>query len=76
MGTGWWCSDMVCSCPLDALTLGFPGWYRPRSAATSVFPSATLTDLKQFEMAATCAGLGDSQVKPSCEYRLAGLVLT
>ena len=28
---GWWCSDMVCSCPLGALALGFPGQYRPRS---------------------------------------------
>ena len=27
--------------------------------------------IKQSEMAATCAGLGDSQVKPSCESRLA-----
>ena len=62
---------MVCSYLLGVIVLGFPGWCRPRSAATSVFPSATLTDLKQFEMAATCAGLGDSQAKPSCEHRLA-----
>ena len=27
--------------------------------------------IKQSEMAATCDGLGDSQVKPSCESRLA-----
>ena len=26
--------------------------------------------IKQSEMAATCAGLGDSQVKPTCESRL------
>ena len=26
--------------------------------------------IKPSEMAATCAGLGDSQVKPSCESRL------
>ena len=26
---------------------------------------------KEFEMAATCAGLGDSQGKPSCDSRLA-----
>ena len=27
--------------------------------------------IKQSEMAAICAGLGDSQAKPSCESRLA-----
>ena len=27
--------------------------------------------IKQSEMAATCAGLGDSQTKPRCECRLA-----
>ena len=27
--------------------------------------------IKQSEMAATCAGLGDTQAKPSCESRLA-----
>ena len=30
-------------------------------------PASTVN---QSEMAATCAGLGDSQVKPSCESRL------
>ena len=60
---------MVCSCPLSVLALGFPGWCRPRSAPTCVLPRAALPE--QSEMAATCAGLGDSQVKPSCETNLA-----
>ena len=35
------------------------------------FARGTLPELKQSEMAATFAGLGDSQVKPSGESRLA-----
>ena len=37
---------MVCSCVLDALVLGFPRWYRPRSAPTCVLPWATLPKLQ------------------------------
>ena len=44
-GAGWWCSDLVCSCPLVVLALGFPGWCRPRSAPTCVSPGATLPEL-------------------------------
>ena len=36
-----------------------------------VLPGATLHELKQSEMVGTCAGLGDSQAKPSCESGLA-----
>ena len=35
------------------------------------FARGTLPELKQSEMAATFAGLGDSQAKPHCESRLA-----
>ena len=71
-GAVWWNPYMVYSCPLGVLALGFPGWCKPRSAPTCVFPPGhPAWAIKQFEMAATCAGLGDSQVKPSCESRLA-----
>ena len=63
---------MVHSCPLGVQALGFPEWYRPKSAPTCVFVQVHLAwAIKQSEMAVTCAGLGDSQVKPSCESRLA-----
>ena len=29
-----WCSDMVYNFLLDVQALGFPGWYRPRSASS------------------------------------------
>ena len=37
---------MVCSCPLGALALGFPGRYRPRSASTCFLPRATLPEVQ------------------------------
>ena len=45
-GAGWWCSDMVGSCPLGVLALGFLEWCRPRSAPTCVLPAATLPELQ------------------------------
>ena len=41
------------------------------SSPTPVFcPGPPCLSLKQYEMVATCAGLGDSQLKPSYESRL------
>ena len=37
---------MVCSCPLGAQALGFPGWSRPKSAPTYILPRSTLPDLQ------------------------------
>ena len=45
LGSGWWCSDMVCSFPLSAQALGFPEWCRPRLAPTCVLSGATLSEL-------------------------------
>ena len=61
---------MVCSCPLVVLALQFPGWCMPRSASIRVIAQPAWA-IKQSEMAATCAGFGDSQGMPSCESRLA-----
>ena len=59
---------MVCSCPLGVQALGFPSCCRSGSAITCVLPGATQHDLQSnLQMAATCAGLGVSQVKPSYE---------
>ena len=76
-GTGWWYSDMVCSCLLSVQALGFPAWCRPRSTATSVCSpqSHPASAIEQSEMAVPCAGLGDSQAKPSCELGWLLLVL-
>ena len=41
----WWCSNVVYSCPLGVLALGFPEWCRPRSAPTCILSSATLPEL-------------------------------
>ena len=39
--------EVLCrSCPLGALALGFPGWCRPRSASTCVFPGVTSLSCK------------------------------
>ena len=62
---------MVCNCPLGALDLGFPRCCRSISAPTCVLPKPSFLSIKQCEMAATCAGLRDFQVKPSYETRLA-----
>ena len=45
-GAEWWCSDMICSCPLGALAMGFPRWYMPRSGPTCVLPRATLPEVQ------------------------------
>ena len=66
---------MVCSCPLGAKALGFPGWYRPSSTPTCVLPGATLYELQSnLQMASTCARLGDSQVKPNSESSLVAAI--
>ena len=63
---------MVCNCTLGVQALGFPGWCRLRSAPTCVLPGATLHKLQSnLQMAATCAGLGDTQAMPICACRLA-----
>ena len=44
----------------------------PRSAAACVLSGVTQHKLQSdLQMAATCAGLGSIQVRPSCEPRLA-----
>ena len=68
---GWWRFNVVWSCPPDALALEPPRRYRPRSTATYVLLEATWCELQSdLQMAATCAGLGGAQVKPSCKPRL------
>ena len=63
---------MVCNCPLDGHTLGLP-----RMIQAKVSPNLSFSQghcawaIKQSEMAATCAGFGDSQAKPSGKFSLA-----
>ena len=61
---------MVCSCPLGALALGFPGGAGQGLSPPVFCWGHSAWGIKQPEMAATCARLGDSQAKPSCESRL------
>ena len=39
-------------------------------------PGYSDLSIKQSEVVATCAGLGDSQVKPNCESRLGAISAT
>ena len=70
-GAEWCCFDRVWSCPLCA----GPGVSQVVRAKVSPHlcwaQSHPVWAVEQSEMAATGAGLGDSQVKPSCESRLA-----
>ena len=45
-GARWWCSDVVCGCPLDLLALGFTGWCRLKSAPTCVLPGVLYLSYK------------------------------
>ena len=63
---------MVCSFPLGMQAWGFTEQCRSGSATTYVLPGACQHELlSNLKMAATCAGLGSSKVKPNCEQRLA-----
>ena len=63
---------VVCSCPLGVQVQGFPqvvqAKVNPHLCSAQGPPC---TAIKQSEMAATCAGLGDSQGMPKCESRQA-----
>ena len=61
---------MVHAFPLHVLALGFPGGAGQDQHRPVFFLGPPCLNLKHSEMAATCARLGDSQVKPSCESRL------
>ena len=50
---------------------GFPGGAGQGKSLPVVFPGPHCWAIKQSEVAATCAGLGDSQMRPSCECDLA-----
>ena len=69
-GAWWSCSIVVCSCPLGKLALGFPGWCRPTLTPACVFLGHLDWVIKQSEMVATCAGLGDSWEKLRYKSRL------
>ena len=57
-GAGWRCSEVVYSCPLGVQAIGFPSWYRPRTATTCILSRDTLHELQNnLQMAVTCAGL-------------------
>ena len=45
-GAGWWCSNVVCSCPLGTQPLGFPWWCRQRSAPTCVLSRAIVPKIQ------------------------------
>ena len=76
--TEWWCSDVIYSCPLGVLALGFARWCRLRSAPNCVLPQDHHARIIKQSESSTWAGLGDFLVKPNCESRLLvlGLGLT
>ena len=66
---------MVCSCPLDAQVSGVSQVVQakvsPHLCFAQIHPARAV---EQSEMAANCAGLGDSQAKITCESRLAAAI--
>ena len=62
---------MVCSCPVHVQDLGPHERSRARSATACVLSGVTQHKLQSaLQMAATCAGLGGAQKRPSCEPKL------
>ena len=69
---GWWCFNMVWSCPLGTLALEPLGRCGPRTATADVLPGPTWHELQSnLQMPATSAGLGGAQMRPTCESWLA-----